>query len=95
MTGSRSTEKPTGTAGVGKSTVVDVPPSPVMMTLVIEAGASGLPKVATKGVHRGVSNRHLQGYFNEYTFRHSHRNDEEEMFFTMFRQIVPVERLAA
>ncbi len=53
------------------------------------------PKVATKGVHRGVSNRHLQGYFNEYTFRHSHRNDEEEMFFTMFRQIVPVERLAA
>ena len=53
------------------------------------------PKIATKGVHRGVSDHKLQGYLNEYTFRHSHRNDEEEMFFTMFRQIVPVERLAA
>ena len=53
------------------------------------------PKIATKGVHRGVSDHKLQGYLNEYTFRHSHRNDEEEMFFTMFRKIVPVERLAA
>ena len=53
------------------------------------------PKIATKGVHRGVSDHKLQGYLNEYTFRHSHRNDEEPMFFAMFKKIVPAERLAA
>ena len=53
------------------------------------------PKVATKGVHRGVSNHKLQGYLDEYSFRHSHRNDKKPMFFVMMRQIVPAERLAA
>jgi len=53
------------------------------------------PKVATKGVHRGVSNHKLQGYIDEYSFRHSHRNDERQMFFVMLRQIVSPERLAA
>lgn len=53
------------------------------------------PKNAIKGVHRGVSDRHLQGYVNEYAFRQSHRKDEQPMFFTMMRQIVPVERVAA
>ena len=53
------------------------------------------PKVATKGIHRGMSNHKLQGYIDEYSFRHSHRNDERPMFFTMMRQIVQPERLAA
>ncbi len=53
------------------------------------------PKNAIKGVHRGVSDRHLQGYVNEYAFRQSHRKDEQPLFFTMLRHIVPVERLAA
>ena len=53
------------------------------------------PKNAIKGVHRGVSDRHLQGYVNEYSFRQSHRNDEEEMFFTILRQLVPAQRVAA
>lgn len=49
------------------------------------------PKNAIKGVHRGVSDRHLQGYINEYAFRQSHRNDEQPMFFTILRRLVPVE----
>lgn len=46
------------------------------------------PKNAIKGVHRGVSDRHLQGYINEYAFRQSHRKDEDPMFFTMLRKLV-------
>jgi hypothetical protein len=53
------------------------------------------PKNAIKGVHRGVSDRHLQGYVNENAFRQSHRNEEQPMFFTMLDKIIPVERLAA
>lgn len=48
------------------------------------------PKNATKGVHRGVSAHKLQGYLNEYTFRRSHRNDEQPMFLTLMDQILQV-----
>jgi len=51
------------------------------------------PKNAIKGVHRGVSDRHLQGYVNEYAFRQSHRNDEIPMFFTMLARAVRVTAL--
>ena len=53
------------------------------------------PKGATKVVHRGVSEKYLPGYLAEYEYRYNHRNDEEPMFFTMMRQIVPSERLVA
>ena len=46
------------------------------------------PKNAVKDVHRGVSEQHLQGYLNEYTFRYSHRNDEMPMFFSILHQVV-------
>lgn len=46
------------------------------------------PKNAIKGVHRGVSDGHLQGYINEYTFRYSHRNDTEPLFFSILRRVV-------
>ena len=54
------------------------------------------PKNAVKDIHRGVSERHLQGYLNEYTFRYSHRNDEQPMFFSILhRMIDPAVALAA
>lgn len=46
------------------------------------------PKNAIKGVHRGVSDRHLQGYVSEYAFRQSHRNDEQHMFFSLLDRAV-------
>lgn len=46
------------------------------------------PKNAIKGVHRGVSDRHLQGYVNEYTFRYNHRDDEMPMFFSILHRMV-------
>ena len=46
------------------------------------------PKNAIKGVHRGVSDKHLQKYIDEYTFRQSHRHDEEPMFFTVLHRMV-------
>lgn len=50
------------------------------------------PKNAIKGVHRGVSDRHLQGYIDEYTFRYSHRKDDEPMFFTMLDRVLQAGR---
>ena len=53
------------------------------------------PKNAVKGVHRGVSDRHLQGYVNEYSFRQSHRHDDGPMFFTMMdRLLTPLSQAA-
>ncbi len=46
------------------------------------------PKNAIKGVHRGVSDHKLQGYVNEYTYRYSHRGDDEPMFFSILRRVV-------
>lgn len=46
------------------------------------------PKNAVKGVHRGVSDGHLQGYVNEYAFRQSHRHDEMPLFFSILRRVV-------
>lgn len=52
------------------------------------------PKNAIKGVHRGVSDRHLQGYVSEYAFRQSHRNDDQHMFFSLLDRIVQAESYA-
>lgn len=53
------------------------------------------PKNAVKGIHRGVSDRHLQGYVNEFSFRQSHRKDEQSMFFTMMDRFLGPTSLAA
>ena len=45
------------------------------------------PKGATKTVHRGVSDRYLQRYLDEYAFRQSHRHDEEPMFLTILGRV--------
>lgn len=49
------------------------------------------PKGAIRSVHRGVSRQHMQGYWNEYAFRYSHRNDEQHMFFAILDQVVQAE----
>lgn len=41
------------------------------------------PKGAVSFAHRGVSPRYLQRYFDEFTFRTSHRHDTEPMFLTI------------
>jgi hypothetical protein len=43
-------------------------------------GFFSLVKNAIRGVHHGVSEKWLQGYLNEYTWRYNHRGDPEAMF---------------
>lgn len=45
-------------------------------------------KGATRSVHRGVSKQRMQGYWNEYAFRYSHRKDETHMFFSIIDRIL-------
>jgi len=39
------------------------------------------------GVYHAVSQKHLQGYINEYSFRYNHRGDEKPMFLTVLEKI--------
>jgi transposase len=39
------------------------------------------------GVYHAVSQKHLQGYINEYRFRYNHRGDEKPMFLTVLEKI--------
>jgi transposase-like protein len=57
-------------------------------------GFFGLIKNALRGVHHGVSRRHLQGYLNEYTFRWNNRDDPTPLFWAILAQ-VRKDRLAA
>ena len=45
-------------------------------------------KRSVDGTYHHVIAKHLQEYANEYSFRYSHRNDEEPMFKTMLDQVV-------
>lgn len=45
-------------------------------------------KRSIDGTYHHVTARHLQEYVDEYSFRHSHRKDEQPMFTTMLKQIV-------
>jgi hypothetical protein len=38
-------------------------------------------------IHRGVSRKYLQGYFNEHAFRFNHRNDPETLFGVFLRRL--------
>lgn len=46
-------------------------------------------KRGISGVYDAVSEKHLQGYINEYSFRYNHRNDNSPMFFHFLAQIKP------
>ena len=46
-------------------------------------GFWSLLKRGIGGVYHAVSDKYLQSYLNEYSFRYNHRDDEEPMFMTM------------
>lgn len=46
------------------------------------------PKISINGTYHHVTPEHLQEYADEYSFRYSHREDEQPMFKTMLGQIV-------
>ena len=50
-------------------------------------GFWSLIKRGIGGVYRAVSQKHLQSYLDEYSFRYNHRHDTEPMFLTFLRQV--------
>jgi transposase-like protein len=50
-------------------------------------GFWSLLKRGLGGVFHAVSEKHLQGYLDEYSFRYNHRADDEPMFVTMLSQV--------
>ncbi len=44
-------------------------------------------KRSIDGVYHAVSEKHLQGYINEYSFRYNHRGDEKPMFLTVLERV--------
>jgi transposase len=50
-------------------------------------GFWSLLKRGIDGVYHAVSEKHLQGYINEYSFRYNHRQDKKPMFKTILGQI--------
>ena len=44
-------------------------------------------KRGINGVYHAVSQKHLQGYINEYSFRYNHRKDEKPIFLTVLERI--------
>ena len=45
-------------------------------------------KRSIDGSYHHVTTRHLQKYVDEYAFRYSHRNDEQNMFWTMMDRVI-------
>lgn len=45
------------------------------------------PKSAILRIHRGVSRKHMQGYFDEHAFRYNHRNEERPIFHAMLNRV--------
>lgn len=50
-------------------------------------GFWSLFKTGVRGAHHSISREYLQSYLNEFAFRYNHRNDDEPMFYAMFRQV--------
>jgi transposase len=50
-------------------------------------GYWSLVKGGLKGVYRNVSDKYLQTYFNEYSFRYNRRNDDKPMFISFLTQV--------
>lgn len=44
-------------------------------------------KCGINGVYHAVSEKHLQGYINEYSFRYNHRGDDKPLFQTILERI--------
>ena len=50
-------------------------------------GFWSLLKRGIHGVYHSVSEKWLQNYINEYSFRYNHRNDEKPMFLTVLEKL--------
>jgi transposase-like protein len=50
-------------------------------------GFWSLLKRGINGVYHAVSQKHLQSYINEYSFRYNHRGDERHMFKTILEKV--------
>jgi transposase-like protein len=50
-------------------------------------GFWSLVKRGISGAYHSVSAKYLQSYFDEYSFRYNHRNDERPMFLTFIAQV--------
>lgn len=50
-------------------------------------GFWSLVKGGIKGVYHNVSDKYLQTYFNEYSFRYNRRFDEQPMFLSLLRRV--------
>ncbi len=50
-------------------------------------GFWALLKNGLRGVHHGVSAKHLQAYLDEYTFRYNNRRDRRGMFNAMLSRV--------
>jgi len=50
-------------------------------------GFWSLLKRGISGVYHAVSEKYLQSYLNEYSFRYNHREDNAAMFTTMLSQL--------
>jgi len=44
-------------------------------------------KRGINGVYHAVSQKYLQSYINEYSFRYNHRKDEQPMFLTILSKV--------
>jgi len=53
----------------------------------IKRGFWSLLKRGISGVYHAVSEKYLQNYINEYSFRYNHRKDEKPMFLTVLGKI--------
>ena len=50
-------------------------------------GFWSLLKRGISGVYHAVSDKYLQSYLNEYSFRYNHREDNTPMFTTMLQRV--------
>jgi len=50
-------------------------------------GFWSLLKRGISGVYHAVSEKYLQNYINEYSFKYNHRKDEKPMFLTVLGKI--------
>ena len=50
-------------------------------------GFWGLLKRGINEVYHSVSQKHLQNYINEYSFRYNHRGDDKPMFKTILERV--------
>jgi transposase-like protein len=53
-------------------------------------GFWALVKNGIRGVHHAVSAKYLQGYLDEYAFRHNHRDNPQPLFLTLLGRICRV-----